>query len=680
MKLRLFAMILLGGLIWNPAMMAGPVGAPGSFPFSTMNAAGDFVLTGNYKTYVRWDGRFASAHLPMTGDEQDFYSSGIASRQLAQTNRVAIACSGQRAALFDATRDSRHPGGSWNVYYKSPTDASEHGMLRCAMRPDGQFAIWDLGRSVMMLSNQAEPIKMPNLGQHVWLAATAEYFVIMGKGKIYWMNPSGILQESGITLPPLDEYSRIGAGGHRLVYTDSYRILHTTLQNHLREGDFPQPPKMADLDVKPCGDKQACAISVADDDSFMIAGAWGTYIHTAGVTTRVAMKMFAGETGAAALGHSGKNGQFIFAGRDDGDFGWLSELTVALTEEGDELSITAPWFRWKLPVLPGISHRSFYRPGELLTPWWATRIGRDDAWRLAGEAGMTSAPVVIAQVDSGTTATHPILGKAAYQNPGEIADNGEDDEDNGYVDDVPGYDFVMDDNDPADLMGHGTHVSGLLASRDADGIPFATARNGSLMAVRAIDQSGKSNSIELSRAIDYAVGQGAEVMNCSWGGGAESVALRSAVKRALAAGLIIVASAGNDALDTDGGSHFPGTYPGVLAVGAITEHDKLASFSSYGARTVAFLAPGEGILSSLRDGQLGMMSGTSMASPMVASAAAWLSGLVKAKYPQWDIYQRRDKVIQILCDSADKRQDLSRRSRCGIIRVDKATKMLLDQR
>ena len=156
------------------------------------------------------------------------------------------------------------------------------------------------------------------------------------------------------------------------------------------------------------------------------------------------------------------------------------------------------------------------------------------------------------------------------------------------------------------------------------------------------------------------------------------MALRQAFQRAMDRGVIVVTSAGNDHLDTDSSVHFPGTLPGMISVGAVGEELNLASFSNFGPHSVAFLAPGSNILSSLRDGQMGMMSGTSMASPMVASAAAWILGLVKVKYPEWDMRQRRDKVLQLLCDSARKEGEFAARSRCGLVQVDRATQLLLE--
>lgn len=234
--------------------------------------------------------------------------------------------------------------------------------------------------------------------------------------------------------------------------------------------------------------------------------------------------------------------------------------------------------------------------------------------------------------------------------------NGLDDDGNGLVDDYYGYDFVRDQPYPEDKHGHGSHVFSLASTDPSD-------RTKTLV-IRALDQGGRSNSIDLARAIHYAIDRGSHVLNCSWGGGRPTVALREAFARAEAEGLIVISSAGNDSLNTDKSEPSPNLFPGVLAVGAYDQRGQRARFSNYGKKSVEFMAPGKDIVAPGLGGGDVKMSGTSMAAPLAANAIARLLNIVKARDPNLGQKQAKMQALELACLQSE-----DRHSMCGKINL-----------
>ena len=253
-------------------------------------------------------------------------------------------------------------------------------------------------------------------------------------------------------------------------------------------------------------------------------------------------------------------------------------------------------------------------------------IDAPEAWATTKGAGVT-----VGVVDSGVLLTHPDLVPAA--NGGEQgtdglgADrrtNGVDDDANGKVDDWRGWDWIGLDNDPTDLHGHGTHVSGTVAAIEDTGGVVGVAPQAQTLALRVLNASGSGSTASSAAAFDYAGDLGLRVVNASIGSDGASFAERNAIQ-AHPQTLYVVA-AGNAARDNDVQPTYPCAYPepNVLCVGATDDADARASFSNAGATSVDLFAPGASIRSSTFDGGWGWMSGTSMASPHVAGAAALL--------------------------------------------------------
>ncbi len=248
-------------------------------------------------------------------------------------------------------------------------------------------------------------------------------------------------------------------------------------------------------------------------------------------------------------------------------------------------------------------------------------IGVNQAWNYG-----TSSSVVVAVIDSGIDYNHVDLASNIWRNSNEIAGNGKDDDQNGYVDDIRGWNFVSNNNNPMDDNGHGTHIAGTIGavgnnSTGVAGINWSVQ----MMPLKFLDRNGSGMLSDAVAAIDYARANGAKIINASWGSSGFSAALQSAIQRFQNAGGIFVAAAGNEGANNARVPSFPANInlPNVISVAASTSRDALANFSNYGTN-VDIAAPGSNIYSTLPGNRYGSMSGTSMASPHVAGAMALL--------------------------------------------------------
>ncbi|MCG8417141.1 MAG: S8 family serine peptidase [Proteobacteria bacterium] len=253
-------------------------------------------------------------------------------------------------------------------------------------------------------------------------------------------------------------------------------------------------------------------------------------------------------------------------------------------------------------------------------------IGATAAW----DTSIGSREVIVGVIDSGVDYRHSDLAPNMWINPDEIADNGLDDDNNGYIDDIHGINVIDGSGDPMDDNGHGTHVSGTIGSVGNNGTGLVGVNwHVSIVAIKFLSSSGRGSTAHAIASINYALGlknRGIEirVLNNSWGGGRYSRALEDAIRAANDAGILFVAAAGNSSSNNDVSPKYPSNYGigNVVAVASTDHNDDLSHFSNYGVTSVDLAAPGSDILSTLPGDQYGVMSGTSMAAPHVAGAAA----------------------------------------------------------
>ena len=248
-------------------------------------------------------------------------------------------------------------------------------------------------------------------------------------------------------------------------------------------------------------------------------------------------------------------------------------------------------------------------------------IDAPEAWELPA-AGTT---VLVAVTDTGVDYTHPDLAANIWNNPGEIAGDNQDNDDNGYIDDVYGYDFADADANPMDSGSHGTHVAGTIAAVYNNGVGVSgVAREARLMVLKTFGDDGVAWSSDSVTAINYAIQNGAKVINASWGSYSYNPALEDAIRDASDAGVVFVASAGNDNNNNDIRKHYPDGYdlPNVIGVVASDRFDARAGFSNYGVATNHLGAPGSEIYSTTPANTYEYKNGTSMAAPHVSGAVA----------------------------------------------------------
>ena len=265
---------------------------------------------------------------------------------------------------------------------------------------------------------------------------------------------------------------------------------------------------------------------------------------------------------------------------------------------------------------------------------------------------------IVAVIDTGVDYTHPDLAANIWTNPDEIAGDKIDNDGNGYVDDIHGYDFVNNDGDPMDDHFHGTHVAGTIGAVGNNGIGISGVNwNVQIMALKFLDASGGGYTSDAIAALNYAVANGAIASNNSWGGGGFSAAFQTAIQNARNKGHIFVAAAGNDGANTDSNAFYPAGYnvDNVISVGATDISDSLAYFSNFGVKSVDLTAPGVDIYSTfpthmtqaMRDEGFSTnyetISGTSMATPHVTGVIALVASLHRGD-PNWGY---EDTIAQV---------------------------------
>ena len=268
-------------------------------------------------------------------------------------------------------------------------------------------------------------------------------------------------------------------------------------------------------------------------------------------------------------------------------------------------------------------------------------INATNAW----DVTVGSTNVIVAVVDSGIRYTHQDLAAQMWVNPDEIPGNGADDDNDGFIDNVYGLDAVNNDGDPMDDNGHGTHVAGTIgAAANNGGQHVGVAWQVRLMAGKFLAANNSGPVIAAIRCVDFAVQNGANVINASYGGYGFSQAEYDAILAARNAGVLFVAAAGNDRNDNDQFPMYPTSFDldNIISVAAMDRVERLATFSNFGATTVDVAAPGVEIFSTWigSDTDYNTIQGTSMAAPHVTGIAA----LVFANSPNASYIDVRSRI------------------------------------
>ncbi|MEL7670801.1 S8 family serine peptidase [Methanobacterium sp.] len=271
--------------------------------------------------------------------------------------------------------------------------------------------------------------------------------------------------------------------------------------------------------------------------------------------------------------------------------------------------------------------------------WGLSQVNASEAWNIT----TGSHKVIIAVIDSGIDLNHPDLKANIWINKGEIPGNGIDDDHNGYIDDVYGWNFISGNSNISDDDGHGTHVAGIIAaagnnSKGVTGVMWSAT----IMSLKFLDNEGNGYVDDAVSAIRYATKMGASIISCSWGGSEYSQALKDVID---ASSALVVCAAGNRGCgaNDDISPVYPAcfTSKNIISVAATDTSDALASFSDYGLNSVDVAAPGTHICSTLPGSQYGYMQGTSMAVPYVTG----LAGLIKSIRPDLTALQIKYTIL-----------------------------------
>ncbi|MCJ7579115.1 MAG: S8 family serine peptidase [Candidatus Aminicenantes bacterium] len=267
-------------------------------------------------------------------------------------------------------------------------------------------------------------------------------------------------------------------------------------------------------------------------------------------------------------------------------------------------------------------------------------IDAPEAWDLV----TGSSSVIVGVLDTGIDYNHEDLHANMWTNPGEVPNNNIDDDSNGYVDDYYGINAILENGNPMDDNGHGTHCSGTIGAVGNNGVGITgVCWLVKLMALKFLGNDGYGFVSDSILCIQYAINKGAKILNNSWGGGGYSIALKDAIESAKNAGILFLAAAGNDSQDIDNIPHYPSSYDNenILSVAATDHNDALASFSNYGKVAVDVAAPGVSIRSTIPNNLYQNWNGTSMATPFVSGLAA----LILAQSPTLTWLNIKDKIL-----------------------------------
>jgi hypothetical protein len=305
-------------------------------------------------------------------------------------------------------------------------------------------------------------------------------------------------------------------------------------------------------------------------------------------------------------------------------------VAEALLVLGDDERVTS--------VSPNHIKESSATPNDMDPRLWGMpKIDAPLGWDTS--VGSNEGPVV-AVIDTGIDYRHPDLAANVWTNPAEVPGDGVDNDENGLVDDVHGANMDRYNGDPMDDGGHGTHCAGTIGAVGNNDIGVVGVNwNSQLMGVKFLNEDGRGTSAGVIRSVFYATEMGARITSNSYGGGGSETEKEAFEKSPL----LHIAAAGNSSRDIDRRAAFPAAYdlPNIVSVAASDQNDELASFSNWGLKNVDLAAPGVDTLSTVPGGGYDFKSGTSMATPHVAGAAAILA----THYPEISNQEMKHRLM-----------------------------------
>lgn len=640
----------------------------GTHPFTEIDSKGNYILGGQFKTLVVSGSNSRALEIsgPVTGG---FLNDSVTAAICSNTN------------IYELT--------SKLVFQRR---AESFKNLKCSTL-EGQLAQYSEGK---VWIGEGKRFDVDDV--HALLHNFRDFFVIYRNGSISKLIPTGLIPLAG-SIGPLSEKSTIRMANSAIMRADDTGVYRF----EVRENRILEKLRVP---VNPCSDNERCGLSLASDGSYVVSGYWGLWQGQGESVRRISgISNLSREGGNSSVAHNKLGGKYLYLGDDDVDMGQLSELDFTdLPINGS--SIRAVWvkgyhnqesFSWTAingqkgsiifqnvsDPLPenwasyeaesmiethlvskasSLGYLDLHRSENINSNfWWRDQLQLDLILKRLKDG--KSRQVLVGVIDTGIASDHPGLLNQISVNSGEVPGNSLDDDQNGLVDDYLGWDFVHDDETPEDEHGHGTHVSGLIAGRMPNGSSLGPASSvAKLVIAKGLGVGGRSNSLDLARAVAYAVNRKAEILNCSWGGGFATQVLRDAIEYALSEGVIVMMSAGNSSLDLDKSKEFPKMIPGLTLVASSDEKRAKSNSSNFGKFSVDWAVPGDRMLSTTKDGRYGEMSGTSMANALSSgiTALALSVGDPSAGDPL------PTNVLKRLCTTAI-RQGWESRVECGLL-------------
>lgn len=320
--------------------------------------------------------------------------------------------------------------------------------------------------------------------------------------------------------------------------------------------------------------------------------------------------------------------------------------------------IQSPDIEYAVPIYRRYLYDFIPNDPNISSQWFINNVQLPKAWDIT----KGDKKVLIAIIDTGVDWNHQDLIDNIWANPNEIPNNGTDDDGNGKIDDVHGWDLVgnvtsqdiltgnwREDNDPTNKQGfHGTHVAGLASAVTNNNKGIASAGfNCSILPIKCSPDQGGMGIYRGYEGIVYAANIGAKIINCSWGGPGFSPVEQDIINYAMNKGSLVVVSAGNDGANIDFGGQYPAGYDNVLCVGATNSSNRVASFSNWGMKVTVY-TPGQSIYSTIPNNLYQSQNGTSMASPITAGVAGLVASIHKEWSPKQILHQIRSTSDNVL--------------------------------